>query len=63
MSKLPIYELFLSVGNLKTKLQWSSKRFFNTTLFQLNRAPDAEADEGGQDGAGHGGEATGHYGV
>ena len=36
MSKLTIFELFLSVGNLKPKLEW----FFKPKCFLLNWAPD-----------------------
>ena len=35
MSKLPIFELFISVGNLKPKLKW----FFKRNIFLLNFHP------------------------
>ena len=38
MSKLPIFEHFLSVGNLKPKLKWFFKPKLKLTIFLLNRA-------------------------
>ena len=39
MSKLPIFELFLSVGNLKPKLKWFFKPKLKPKLFLLNWVP------------------------
>ena len=41
MSKLPIFELFLSVGNLKPKLKWFFKPKLELKFFLLNWAPGA----------------------
>ena len=41
MSKLPIFEHFLSVGNLKPKLKWFFKPKLKPKLFPLNWAPGA----------------------
>ena len=42
MSKLPIFEHFLSVGNLKPKLEWFFKPKLKPIFFLLNWAPDPE---------------------
>ena len=39
MSKLPIFEHFLSVENLKPKLKWFFKPKLKTKLFLLNWVP------------------------
>ena len=42
MSKLPIFEHFLSVGNLKPKLKWFFKPKLKPNFFLLNWAPGSE---------------------
>ena len=53
MSKLPIFEHFLSVGNLKPKLKWFFKPKLKPKMFQLNWAPaptfDFDYEVGGGD--------------
>ena len=53
MSKLPIFEHFLSVGNLKPKLGWFFKPKSKPKMFQLNWAPaptfDFDYEVGGGD--------------
>ena len=39
MSKLPVFEHFLSVGNLEPKLEWFFKPKLKPKLFLLNRLP------------------------
>ena len=45
MSKLPIFEHFLSVGNLKPKLEWFFKPKLKPNFFLLNWVPGDEADD------------------
>ena len=56
MSKLPIFERFLSVGNLKPKLEWFFKPKLKPKIFLLNWVP-AHVAEGGELGEGGGVEA------
>ena len=42
MSKLPIFEHFLSVGNLKPKLEWFFKSKLKPQFVLLNLAPERE---------------------
>ena len=44
MSKLPFFELFLSVGNHKPKLKWFFEPKTQAEIFQLNCAPGAEGE-------------------
>ena len=47
MSKLAIFDHFLSIGNLKPKLKWFFKPKLKPKIFLLNWAPGAqEEDEG-----------------
>ena len=46
MSKLSIFEHFLSVGNLKTKLQWCFKAELKPKLFLLNWSPKESSADG-----------------
>ena len=43
MSKLPIFEHFLSVGNLEPKLKWFFKPKLKPKMFLLNRLPGRES--------------------
>ena len=45
MSKLPIFEHFLNVENLKPKLKWFFKPKLKPNLFLLNWVPVAEGVE------------------
>ena len=44
MSKLPIFDHFLSVGNLKPKLKWFFKPKLKAKIFLLNWAPERQTD-------------------
>ena len=46
MSKLPIFELFLSKENLKPKLKWFFKPKLKPTIFLLNRLPEPRLARG-----------------
>ena len=49
MSKLPIFEHFLSVGNLKPKLKWFFKLKLEPNFLLLNWVPDIDkTDKQGQ---------------
>ena len=52
MSKLPIFELIISGGNLKPKLKWFFKLKLKTIFFLLNFHPDILNLLGGDDDPG-----------
>ena len=59
MLKLPIFEHFLHVGNLKPKVKWFFKRKLQLKLFLLNWAPGAGEAAAGDRRQGEGREAEG----
>ena len=65
MSKLPTFEHFLSVGNLKPKLRWFFKLKLRPNFFLLNLAPGSRVQRGAERPGKHlvrGGRADGGHG-